>query len=248
MIGIGVGDPDHLTLQAVKALKGADVIFIPDKGAEKEDLRLLREEICRRHAPHARVVEFGSVPRQAETGDYAQDVERWHAQIASFYVDLLRTEIGETQAGALLVWGDPSLYDSTLRILETVRASGAFAFDCEVIPGITSVQALAARHGTTLNRIGRPVHVTTGRRLAAEGWPENTDSVVVMLDGEQAFLRLADEDCDIFWGAYLGTADEVLASGPLAEVGGEIARIRAEARERKGWIMDTYLLRKRSDG
>ena len=246
MIGIGAGDPDHLTLQAVKALKSADVIFIPDKGAEKEDLRRLREEVCRCHAPQARVVEFGSVPRQSETGDYARDVERWHGQIAAFYVDLLRTEIGETQTGAFLVWGDPSLYDSTLRVLDAVQARGAFPFQCEVIPGITSVQTLAARHRLALNRIGRPVHITTGRRLAAEGWPEGADSVVVMLDGEQAFLRLAGEDFDIFWGAYLGTADEILTAGPLEEVSGEIARTRAEARERKGWIMDTYLLRKRS--
>jgi precorrin-6A synthase len=66
-----------------------------------------------------------------------------------------------------------------------------------------------------------------------------------MLDGHQAFADLPDTDLDIFWGAYLGTTDEILAFGALQEVKDEIRKRRAEARERKGWIMDTYLLRRR---
>ena len=38
VIGIGVGDPDHMTVQAIKALNQASVFFIPDKGAEKAAL------------------------------------------------------------------------------------------------------------------------------------------------------------------------------------------------------------------
>jgi precorrin-6A synthase len=63
-----------------------------------------------------------------------------------------------------------------------------------------------------------------------------------MLDGDCAFL-----DCPprtrIWWGAYLGTADELLVSGTVGEVGERIAAMRAEARAQHGWIMDTYLLR-----
>jgi precorrin-6A synthase len=70
--------------------------------------------------------------------------------------------------------------------------------------------------------------------------------VVVLLDGVQAFAGLADRDIDIFWGAYLGTEHEILRSGKLAEVKDEIVAVRQQARERHGWIMDTYLLR-RSD-
>jgi precorrin-6A synthase len=53
-----------------------------------------------------------------------------------------------------------------------------------------------------------------------------------------------EDPMHIYWGAYLGTHDELLVSGPLAEVADEIDRARAEARERKGWIMDIYLLRR----
>ncbi len=66
-----------------------------------------------------------------------------------------------------------------------------------------------------------------------------------MLDGELAF-RTVDQDMDIYWGAYLGTPDELLISGRLVDVAGEIEKVRAEARARKGWIMDTYLLKRRA--
>jgi precorrin-6A synthase len=115
-----------------------------------------------------------------------------------------------------------------------------------VIPGVTSIQALTARHRIPLNRIGEPVVITTGRNLAA-GWPAGSGTVVVMLDGTNAFTDLEDENVDIYWGGYIGTDDEVLVHGPVRDVADEIVRERAEARARKGWIMDTYLLRRRSE-
>jgi precorrin-6A synthase len=90
------------------------------------------------------------------------------------------------------------------------------------------------------------VLITTGRKLD-EGFPNNLDSVVVMLDGGQAFERVDRDDIDIYWGAYLGTEDEILVTGKLSEVMGDIERIRRHAREKNGWIMDTYLLRKNGE-
>jgi precorrin-6A synthase len=246
IIGIGAGNPEHLTIQAVRALNSVDVVFVPDKGAEKSALRELREEICRRYIEHDdwRSVPL-AVPKRAAAGDdYRGSVDDWHAALAESYERLFRDELAEDQTGALLVWGDPSLYDSTLRIIEAVRARGLeFAYD--VIPGITSVQALAAAHRLVLNRIGGPVTITTGRRLAEAGFRDEAGSTVVVLDGEQAFAKIDPAGLDIWWGAYLGAPEEVIASGPLAEVSDEIARTRQAARAQNGWIMDTYLLRKR---
>ena len=126
-------------------------------------------------------------------------------------------------------------------MLDEVAARGNVAFELDVIPGISCIAALTARHRIALNRVGRPVQITTGRRLA-EGFPADADDVVVMLDADCAFRRV-DPEAEIYWGAYLGTDDEILIAGRLAEVADEIVRVRAEARERKGWIMDTYLLR-----
>jgi precorrin-6A synthase len=128
--------------------------------------------------------------------------------------------------------------------MERVAASG-FDLDWQVYPGISSVQVLAARHRIPLNTIGAPILITTGRRLS-EGFPADQDSVVVMLDGEQTFGKIDPEGLDIWWGAYLGTPDEILRAGPLTELSAEITEVRAQARARHGWIMDTYLLRRRS--
>ncbi|MER6536941.1 precorrin-6A synthase (deacetylating) [Streptomyces sp900105755] len=247
VIGIGAGDPDQLTLQAVRALKSTDVFFLLDKGEVKSDLTQLRLDMLDTHIPDGgyRVVEALDPERDraAGGGAYSPAVGDWRSARADIYERLIRDELAEEQTGAFLVWGDPSLYDSTLAILEEVLARGTVRFGYDVVPGISSVSALAARHRTGLNRVARPVQITTGRRLA-EGLPDGVDDVVVMLDAHQAFRRYTDEDIDIYWGAYLGTPDEILVSGPIAEAGPRIERLRAEARERKGWIMDTYLLRR----
>jgi precorrin-6A synthase len=105
------------------------------------------------------------------------------------------------------------------------------------------VSSLAARHRVGLNQVGRPIQITTGRRLA-KAWPDEVDDVAVMLDAQTAFTAHTDQDAEIYWGAYLGTPDELLIAGPLADVADRIVETRAEARRRKGWIMDTYLLRR----
>lgn len=247
MIGIGAGDPEQLTLQAVRALRGTDVFFVLDKGEAKSDLVRLRRDMLEAHVPEGtyRVVEARDPERDRSAGGaaYSPAVGDWRSARAGIYERLIAEELGEDETGAFLVWGDPALYDSTLGILEEILERGSVAFEYDVVPGISSVSSLVARHRTGLNRVARPVQITTGRRLA-EGFPEDADDVVVMLDAHQAFRRYADQDIDIYWGAYLGTPDEILDSGPIAEAAPRIERLRAEARERKGWIMDTYLLRR----
>ena len=55
---------------------------------------------------------------------------------------------------------------------------------------------------------------------------------------------LPGEAYHIWWGAYVGMAEEIICEGPLAEVSDRIIEIRAKAREAHGWIMDIYLLRR----
>jgi precorrin-6A synthase len=242
IVGIGAGNPDHITVQAIKALSSVDVIFLIGKGNDKEDLAQLRKDICARYITKPyRIVEARDPERDRAPANYATAVTDWHKQRAAIYERMIREELSDGQHGAFLVWGDPSLYDSTLRIVDQVAAMRTVTFELDVIPGITSVQALAARHKIALNRIGGPIHITTGR-LLANGMP--ADNVVVMLDGDCAFKTVKDSDVDIYWGAYVGTADEILVSGKLQERGPEIEKIRSDARARHGWIMDTYLLRK----
>jgi precorrin-6A synthase len=246
LIGIGAGNPDYLTVQAINALNQVDVFFIIDKGEEKEDLVRLRKEICERHIKNKtyRMVEAADPPRDRTPSSYEPAVRAWHEQRAGIYERLIGEELGEDECGAFLVWGDPSLYDSTLRIIDQIVAKGTVAFEYEVIPGISAIQALAARHRIPLNRIGRSIHITTGRRIS-EGLPNDADDVVVMLDANCSFKTIDDPGMDIYWGAYIGTEDEILVAGNLRECAHDIERMRAEAKARKGWVMDTYLVRRR---
>jgi precorrin-6A synthase len=252
VIGIGAGDPEHLTLQAIAAMNRTDVFFTIDKGEEKGDLAGLRAELLARHVTRPHRVVTARDPerdRTAPTARYPGAVADWQDRRAQLYERMLADELTEDGSGAFLVWGDPALYDGTLRILDRIRERGTVAFEVVSIPGISAVQALAAAHRTALNRVGRPVTVTTGRRLADAGLPPGSDDVVVMLDAVDAFAALPAEvaaELEIFWGAYLGTPDEALVRGPLPRVAGEIVALRAELRARKGWIMDTYLLRRRT--
>jgi precorrin-6A synthase len=253
VIGIGAGDPDYLTLQAIKALNQVDVFFFIDKGSEKDDLIGLRTRICEEFIENTsyRIVHAPDPERDRDASAYGAAVTDWHEQRAQLYQRLIRDELAAGECGAFLVWGDPALYDGTLRIIDRVLARGEITFEYTVIPGISSVQSLAARHRIPLNRTGESVHITTGRQLAAR-LARTTDSVktienvFVMLDARCAFSQLDDPDLDIYWGAYLGTIDETLIAGRLTEVSASIVATRAALRQRKGWIMDTYLLRRRS--
>jgi precorrin-6A synthase len=248
VIGIGAGNPDYVTVQAINALNEVDVFFVMDKGQEKDDLVRLRREICERHIKDRsyRTVETADPPRDRTASSYVSAVRAWHEQRAALYERLIGHELGEDECGAFLVWGDPSLYDSTIRIIDQIIARGTVAFDYEVIPGISAIQALAAKHRIALNRIGKSIHITTGRKIA-EGLSDDIDDVIVMLDGDCSFKHLSASEMDIYWGAYVGTKDEILVAGNLRQLADDIERIRAEAKARKGWIMDTYLLRKHDE-
>lgn len=233
LIGAGTGHPDHLTLQGVRALQEADLILIPRKGAGKEDLAHLRHAMLARHRPDGAVVEV-DLPRRDPSLPYLDGVEAWHDAIAAAWAQAVDLPRGGTVA--MLVWGDPSLYDSSLRI------AARLDWRPRVIPGITAIQALCAAHAIPLNALGGEVRITTGRQLREGGWPTDCDRAVVMLDGGCAFATLAPEGLHIWWGAYLGMPEQRLDHGPLAEAAPRIEATRTAARAAHGWIMDCYLL------
>lgn len=247
VIGIGVGDPGFVTLEAARAIDDIEAVFVLDKSGPAHELSLARQAIVERFATGEppRTVTIPDPPRDREDPDYEGAVRRWREARVERLHEALHEHLPEGGSGGILVWGDPSLYDGTIRIVEDLVARDP-SIEYDVIAGISSVAALCARHRITLNRVAGAVEVTTGRRLR-EAWPEGVDDVFVMLDSQLACRAYAEDDVDIYWGAYLGTPDEILLSGRLGEVVDDIAARRGEARERKGWIMDSYLLRRRPD-
>ncbi len=250
LIGIGPGNPDYLTVQAINAMKEVDVFFILEKGRRKgfKDFTEIREEILERYLDRGtyRLVS-AEIPERKKGGDsYREGVRSWRRQKAEVITGLIKDKMKDGEIAALLIWGDPSLYDGHLEILQDILKEGRVSFEYKVIPGITSVQVLAARHKIPLTHIGESVVITTGRRLERYR-PAEIKNAIVLLDPDSRFDCFKNSNMDIYWGGYLGTGDEILFSGKLRDVVEDLKEIRSEARKRKGWIMDTYILRRSED-
>ncbi|ARU05615.1 precorrin-6A synthase (deacetylating) [Comamonas serinivorans] len=248
LIGIGTGNPRHLTQEAIDAIHHADVVLLPHKGRGKSELAQVRLGILQTLGIAPEKLAHFDMPLRRQTGDdYGQQVQEWHAAIARRWADTLAAHTAATPGAAaphrvaLLVWGDPALYDSTLRIAALLGLAPA---QVRVVPGITAMQVLCSAHGIALNDVGAPFQVTTGRQLVEGGWPAGVDTLIVMLDGQRAYEQVTEPEADIFWGAYLGMPQQLLMSGPLQAVKPHISAERARAREQHGWIMDIYLLRR----
>lgn len=242
VIGIGAGSPEYLTQQAISGLRAADMVLALDKGSEKSDLLALRQYIVDTHSPNTPIISVEDPPRDRNPQDYTAEVRRWHQARAQLLHDAIMEHSTADGNIAFLVWGDPSLYDSTLRIIEHMKHLCGLQAEIQVIPGITAIQVLTAEHGILLNRIGEAIQVTTGRNLEKTSATERRNCVV-MLDGGAAWQTVATEHTYMWWGAYLGTPHQVLREGYVAEIGSEVAALKARLREEHGWIMDIYLLR-----
>jgi precorrin-6A synthase len=239
IIGIGSGDPDQLTGAAATALTSVDYVVAAAKSAD-DPLLAVRRDLCARYGVELVTVADPERDRDpAHVGtqqEYTGAVRDWHAARVAAYAEVLAARPG---AAGFLVWGDPALYDSTIRIVE------ALDLPYDVVPGISSPQLLAAAHGIVLHPIGRPVLITTGRRLA-DDVAAGHENLVVMLDGHLACLGLAEPaDWQIWWGANLGTPSQRLVHGQLDRVAEALRTARDAASAEAGWVMDTYLLRRR---
>lgn len=250
LIGIGPGEPEYLTVQAINTMKKTDVFFLLEKEGERnKDLVKIRRNLLERYLDEGtyRVVS-AKIPARKKGGRdyevYKERVESWRQQKAEVTFELIRDGMKDGEAGAFLIWGDPCLYDGQIEILEQIQKIGTIDFEYEVIPGISSIQLLAAGHKIPLNRIGETIVVTTARHLK-EYQPEEIKNMAVVLDSHGTFAKLQDEEIDIYWGAYLGSKDEILIFGRLKDVLHDIKKISSASKKQKGWLMDTYILRRK---
>jgi precorrin-6A synthase len=247
VIGVGPGDPELVTLEALHALRSVAYFIVSDKsprGGMPDPLVTARGRLLERHLDREPVVVRIEDPvrdrRPEATGtpaEYAAAVEAWHEARSQAYEDALLAHDGDA---GFLVWGDPAFYDSTIRILERVQRRGVVTFDLDVIAGISSIQLLAARHRIVLHEVGEPLHITTRRRLR-EAIDQGQENLVVMLNSSIDLDGL--DDWSIWWGGNLGTDSEELVAGRVGDVLPAIEEARERARAAAEWLMDIYLLR-----
>ena len=236
ILGVGMG-PQHVTPEVADALRSCDYVLAADKGpvdGPGHGLLAARRAIAAAHG-----VEVVAVPDperdRADPADYPAAVRDWHEARVAAYEQVLRERRGDA---AFLVWGDPSLYDSTIRVAE--RLAELLPIEVDVMPGISAPQLLAARHRIVLHDVGAPVHVTTARRLRDDVTAGQTN-LVVMLSGSLDLSGL--DDWSIWSGVNLGDGSEELVSGRVGDVLADLDAARARAKQAAGWVMDVHLLR-----
>jgi precorrin-2/cobalt-factor-2 C20-methyltransferase len=135
-VGVGPGDPELVTLQGIRVLREADVVFVPvaDTGEQGRAERIVAAYLA---APPRRLV-------FALADESARD-DAWDAA-GREVADAFASGAGTV---AFATIGDPNIYSTFSYLAATVRA---LVPDLEVatVPGITAMQALAASSGTVL--------------------------------------------------------------------------------------------------
>ena len=248
VIGIGSGGLDQVTVEAVQAMNDVDYFLVTDKRKKDGSLDPLvaaRGEILSRHLDHEPrlvVVDDPSRDRSADgtrtASEYDRAVSEWHEARTDAWEQALLDHDGDA---GFLVWGDPAFYDSAIRVLDAVLERGRVDAELDVVPGISSLQVLAARHRIVLHDVGHPVHVTTGRRLQ-EAVDAGQDNIVVMLNRSLnrsmpwATGRSGGEQT---WGPRANNWSRV-----RFDVLPDVEAARTAAKDRAGWVMDVYLLRR----
>ena len=136
-VGVGPGDPELLTVKGMKALQGADEVFVPvgDTG-----------EVGRAEATVRAYIEPGRIRRLLFALSDDADARERSWQNAAREVSGPLAE-GKTCAFATI--GDPNVYSTFTYLARTVRGMLADA-SVATVPGITAMQDLASKSGTVL--------------------------------------------------------------------------------------------------
>lgn len=167
-VGVGPGDPELITLKAVKILEKVDYIAIPRTSAEKDSLALSivngvlkdKKEIIELIFP----MSFDEKLLEKSWKDSVKDVKE-------------KLDMGKNVA--FITLGDPTVYSTYIYIHKTLKS---MCYNTEIIPGITSFCASAARAGISLGENRETIAVVPSAYECEnlDGILDNFDNVVLM--------------------------------------------------------------------
>lgn len=214
-VGIGPGDPELVTLKAIRVLENADVVFVPVMDLAEQGRA---EATVRAHLSSDRIRRLVFALNERE--DHRRRETAWDAA-AETIVDAFGEGVGTV---AFATIGDPNIYSTFTYLAETV-VSLMPDVQVQTIPGITAMQALAAASGTVLceGKESLMLMPLTAGIDAFDAALKTADTVVAYKGGAYlaqvtAILKEHDRLDEAVFGAALGLPDEQI--NPLAEVTG----------------------------
>lgn len=215
-VGVGPGDPELVTLKAVRVLREAGRVFVPVLGADEPGRA---EATVLAHVDHDRVERL--VFALNERSDAQRRERYWDA--AGERVAAWLAETGGSAAFATI--GDPNVYSTFGYLAETVRALVP-SVRVETVPGITAMQALAAVAGVPLVEGAEPLVLLPLARGAESLGPAldfAVEGTVVAykggrhLDEVVAAVKEAGRLDDAVLGSHLGLDGERVEALAVAE-------------------------------
>lgn len=162
-VGVGPGDPELITLKAVKTLKKVDFIAIPRTSAEKDSVAL---SIINGVLENKKEIIELIFPMSFD--------EKLLANSWSNAVEVVREKLDEGKDVAFITLGDPTVYSTYIYIHKTLKGMG---YNTEIIPGITSFCASAARAGISLGENKEAIAIIPSAYEC-----ENLDSILDSFD------------------------------------------------------------------
>jgi precorrin-2/cobalt-factor-2 C20-methyltransferase len=206
-IGVGPGDPDLLTVAAVRELCCAGRVFVPVMAA---DVAGRAEAVVRAHLTHDRLERLVFALNDDVAGSQRRRHDCWDAAAARVVAHL--GEHGGSAAFATL--GDPSVY-STFGYLAKTVSDLLPGIRIRTVPGITAMQAAASAAGLTLVEGSEPLTLLPMTRdLAALDDALARSGTVVAYKGGRRLAQLRERIAaagalDRAWcAAHVGTPDE----------------------------------------
>lgn len=224
-LGVGPGDPELLTMKAARLIRECDVIAVPASGKETN----VAYEIARGAVPEIETKELLKVPMPMVRDESRLKESRDKA------AEAVIAELKKGKDVAFLTLGDPSIYSTYIYIHNRVAALG---YETEIIPGIPSFCAAAARLNEGLTEASEALHIipasyegveeavalrgtrvlmksgkSIGKIKALLADMENPPSVKMVercgMQGERVFSRLEDLDEDAGYYSILVLKDKV---------------------------------------